>query len=75
MGLWITSTRAGPGCLLYQAHRSPDDPNVLFLYEQYADADAYQAHVDSDHFKEHGFGDAIPRLESRERTFYETWEA
>jgi len=38
-------------------------------------AGAYQAHVDSEHFERHGFGDAIPRLESRERSFYETWDA
>ena len=63
-----------PGILVYQAHRDPENPNVFFFYEQYVDADAYQAHVDSEHFKELGFGDAIPRLEARERFFYETWD-
>jgi quinol monooxygenase YgiN len=67
-------SRQEPGMVLYQPHRDPEDPNVFFFYEQYADADAYQAHVDSDHFKELGFGDAIPRLESREREFYETMD-
>src|SRR5688572_13833653 len=67
-------SRQEPGILFYQPHRDPEDPNVFFFYEQYEDADAYQAHVDSEHFKQHGFGDAIPRLESRERSFYETWE-
>lgn len=67
-------SKAEPGVLVYQAHRDPENPNVFFFYEQYTDADAYQAHVDSDHFKEYGFGDAIPRLEARERAFYETWD-
>jgi quinol monooxygenase YgiN len=64
-----------PGMLVYQAHRDPENPNVFFFYEQYTDADAYQAHVDSPHFQQWGFGDAIPRLESRERAFYVTWDA
>ena len=67
-------SRAEPGNRFYQAQRSAEDPNLFFLYEQYADEAAYQAHVDSEHFKEWGFGDAIPRLEARERTFYETWD-
>jgi quinol monooxygenase YgiN len=67
-------SRAEPGILLYQAHRDPADPRVFFFYEQYADEAAYQAHVESEHFQQHGFGDAIPRLESRERSFYETWD-
>jgi quinol monooxygenase YgiN len=58
--------------LLYQPHRDPENANVFFFYEQYRDADAYQLHVESDHFKQHGFGDAIPRLEARQREFYET---
>ncbi len=67
-------SRAEPGILQYQPHRDPENPNVFFFYEQYTDADAYQAHVDSEHFKAHGFGEAIPLLEARERLFYETWE-
>jgi quinol monooxygenase YgiN len=67
-------SKAEPGVLLYQPHRDPENPNVFFFYEQYTDADAYQAHLDSEHLKQWGFGDAIPRLESRERAFYETWD-
>ena len=67
-------SRQEPGVLLYQPHRSPENPNVFFFYEQYVDADAYQAHVDSEHVRQHGFGDALPRLEGRERSFYETIE-
>ena len=70
----VGPSRAEPGMIMYQPHRDPENPNVFFFYEQYVDADAYQAHADSEHFKQWGFGDAIPRLEARERAFYETWE-
>src|SRR5215210_6223 len=65
-------TREEPGCLMWQPHRDPDEPRVFFVYEQYEDAAAFEAHGASDHFQDHGVGDAIPRLESRERAFYET---
>ncbi|CAA9463217.1 MAG: hypothetical protein AVDCRST_MAG25-1148 [uncultured Rubrobacteraceae bacterium] len=67
-------SRQESGVLLYQPHRSPEDPNVFFFYEQYVDADAYRAHVDSQHVQRYGFGDAIPRLDARERSFYETMD-
>jgi len=70
----VEASREEPGCLLYQAHRSPDDPNVIFLYEQYADQAAYQAHADSEHFKTHAVGEIFPRRESVDRAEYETFE-
>jgi quinol monooxygenase YgiN len=71
----IGPSRAEPGCRFYQPNRDLEDHRVFFFYEIYDDQDAYRAHGESDHFKEHGFGDAIPRLESRERVFYETIDA
>lgn len=65
-------SRAEPGCLYYQAHRSPDDPRLFFLYEQYVDAAGYEAHMATPHFERHVRGEAIPNLESRERAFYHT---
>jgi quinol monooxygenase YgiN len=67
-------SRAEPGCLFYQAHRSPDDPRVFFLYEQYADESGYAAHQATEHFERYVKGEAIPRLESRERAFYVTMD-
>ena len=69
---WIGPTRQEPGNLLYVVHRDPENPRVLFFYEQYADADAFQAHRDSEHFQKHAVGVAIPLLEEREVSFYET---
>jgi quinol monooxygenase YgiN len=65
-------SREEPGNLFYQAHRSPDDTRLFYLYEQYVDEAGYQAHQDSDHFQRLVVGEAIPNLESRERAFYET---
>jgi len=70
----VAASRAEPGCLLYQAHRDPDDPNVIFLYEQYDDETAYQAHAESEHFKRYALDDIFPRRESSERAAYETFE-
>jgi quinol monooxygenase YgiN len=67
-------SRAEPGCLYYQAHRSPDDPRVFFLYEQYEDEAGYEAHQATEHFERYIKGEAIPRLETRERAFYETMD-
>jgi quinol monooxygenase YgiN len=65
-------SRAEPGNLFYQAHRSPDDARLFYLYEQYVDEAGYQAHQDSEHFQRLVVGEAIPNLESRQRAFYET---
>lgn len=70
----IGPSRSEPGNLFYQPHRDPDDPRVFYFYEQYVDQAGYEAHGGSPHFERHGFGDAIPRLESRERAFYTTWD-
>ena len=70
----VGPSRAEPGMLLYQPHRDPEDPRVFYFYEQYVDRSAYDAHGASEHFQRHGFGEAIPLLESRERGFYETWD-
>ena len=65
-------SRKEPGCLFYQAQRSPTDPNLFFLYEQYVDEAGYEAHMATPHFEQYVKDEAIPNLESRERAFYET---
>jgi quinol monooxygenase YgiN len=68
------ASRQELGCLMYQAHRDPEDDRIIFLYEQYADEAAYQAHADSEHFKRYALEDIFPRRESAERAVYETFE-
>lgn len=64
-------TLAEEGVVAWMPHRDPEDPRVFFIFEQYADADAYTAHTETAHFKRDGIGDAIPRLAERKRGFYE----
>ena len=66
-------SRAEPGCVFYQAQRSEEDPNLFFLYEQYADEAGYEAHMETEHFTRLVKQEAIPDLlAAREREFYNT---
>jgi quinol monooxygenase YgiN len=47
------ASRQEPGCLMYIVHRHKDDPRHFFIYEQYRDDAALQAHRDSPHFQEY----------------------
>lgn len=47
----LEPSRAEAGCHQYDLHRDPDDPRVLFLYEQYDDEAAFDAHCASAHFR------------------------
>ena len=46
------ASRKEPGCLLYQVHRHRTDPRRFFLYEQYKDDAALEAHRVAPHFME-----------------------
>jgi len=59
-----------PGCITYHVNRANDDPNVLLLYEEYADQAALDAHASSPHFKEIILGTIVPLLERRERELF-----
>jgi quinol monooxygenase YgiN len=64
---------AEPACVFYQAQRSQEDPNLVFLYEQYDDEAGYEAHMDSEHFTRLVKQEPIPELlAERERAFYTT---
>ena len=65
-------SREEPGCRFYQAYRDPSEPRVFHIFEIYDDEDAVAAHGSSPHFERYALGQAIPLLERRERSFYET---
>ena len=69
-------SREEPGCLIYRVNRDAEDARVFarvfLLYEEYADEAAYRAHGESDHFRRLALEGAIPLLENRERSFYES---
>jgi autoinducer 2-degrading protein len=66
-----TPTRAEPGCRMYQVHRSLADPRRFFLYEQYDDQAALDAHRAAPHFAQSATGGLFAILESRSPELYE----
>ena len=66
------ASRQEPGVVHYIAHRDPENPRVFLMYEHYRDKAAFEAHGQTDHFKEIALGELFPMLESRERGIYET---
>lgn len=40
-----------PGAILYELHRSADDPDTFIFYEQYESKEAFDYHLSTDHFK------------------------
>jgi quinol monooxygenase YgiN len=47
------ASRQEPGCLMYIVHRHKDDPRHFFIYEQYRDEAALQAHRNTPHFQQY----------------------
>lgn len=50
------ASAAEPGCRMFIVHQAQDDPTRFFLYEQYDDQAAFEAHQQTAHFKEHILG-------------------
>jgi quinol monooxygenase YgiN len=66
------ASRREEECLMYIIHRSLENPRLFFIYEQYTNEAAFNRHVTSAHFLEYGRKLAIPHLEHRERSLFET---
>jgi quinol monooxygenase YgiN len=45
-------SRKEPGCLIYVVHTHNDKPREFFIYEQYKDQAALDAHRASPHFQQ-----------------------
>jgi quinol monooxygenase YgiN len=59
--------RDEPGCVLYRACRSVEEPDVFVLYEEYVDEAALLAHRETPYFRDLIEGTVVPLLISRER--------
>jgi (4S)-4-hydroxy-5-phosphonooxypentane-2,3-dione isomerase len=70
----VRNSRSEPGCALFMANRSVEDPRRFVLYEQFTDEAAFQAHMATESFKTNILGTIVPLLESRERQIYSTIE-
>jgi len=46
-GALLEQAQEEPGTLLYTVNRSTDDPHLFWVYELYADGDAFAAHSGS----------------------------
>jgi quinol monooxygenase YgiN len=64
-------SRKEPGCVTYQVHRHKTEPRRFFIYEQYKDDAALEAHRGSPHFLQYAKKD-LPKLGERtEGNLYE----
>jgi quinol monooxygenase YgiN len=63
-------SRKEPGCLLYVAHQSTENPRKFLIYEQYKDHAALDAHRDSPYFKQYVRGGLDTIVESRTRELF-----
>src|SRR5580700_2404272 len=57
-------SRKEPGCLMYQVHRHKTEPRRFFIYEQYKDDAALEAHRASPHFLQHARKE-LPKVADR----------
>jgi len=57
-------SRKEPGCVMYQVHRHKTDPRRFFIYEQYKDDAALEAHRAAPHFLQYARKD-LPKVADR----------
>jgi quinol monooxygenase YgiN len=57
-------SRKEPGCLMYVVHRHRTDHQRFFIYEQYRDEKALEAHRNSPHFQSFAVA-KLPRVADR----------
>jgi quinol monooxygenase YgiN len=60
-----TASRKEPGCINYIPHHSEDDPDTVFVYEQYRDEAALVEHRASEHFKNHAVRGVYQKMRER----------
>ena len=57
-------SRKEAGCVMYQVHRHKTEPRRFFIYEQYKDDAALEAHRASTHFLQYA-GKELPKVADR----------
>jgi (4S)-4-hydroxy-5-phosphonooxypentane-2,3-dione isomerase len=57
-------SRKEPGCLMYVVHRHKTEPRRFFIYEQYKDDAALEAHRNATHFLQFARKD-LPKIADR----------
>lgn len=66
--LWAltAASRQEPGCVTYVPHTPEGDPDTVFIYEQYRDQAARDAHSASEHFQKLVVGCLYQRMLERQ---------
>ena len=57
-------SRKEPGCAMYQVHRHKTEPRRFFIYEQYKDDAALEAHRTAPHFLQYARKE-LPKVAER----------
>jgi len=57
-------SRKEPGCAMYQVHRHRNEPRRFFIYEQYKDDAALEAHRAAPHFLQYAKKE-LPKVADR----------
>jgi (4S)-4-hydroxy-5-phosphonooxypentane-2,3-dione isomerase len=64
-------SRKEPGCVMYQLHRHKTEPRRFFIYEQYKDDVALEAHRASPHFMQYAKKELLKVAERIDGNLYE----
>lgn len=64
-------SRKEPGCVMYQVHKHKTDPRRFFIYEQYKDDAALEAHRTTAHFLQLAKKDLVKVADRTEGHLYE----
>ena len=67
-------SRREPGVLMYQVHRHPTEPQHFFMYEQYVDEAAFEAHRATPHFNKYATRGLFKIVERRIPEMYRPLE-
>ncbi len=65
-----TASRQEPGCSMYLVHRHADEPRQFFIYEQYCDHAALEAHRHTPHFQQIARGSLLECAERKDGALY-----
>jgi quinol monooxygenase YgiN len=63
-GKLTEESRKEPSCLMYQVHQHKTEPRRFFIYEQYKDDAALEAHRTTPHFMQFARKD-LPKIAER----------
>ncbi len=70
-GILQAESRKEPGCVMYAVHRGHEDRSRFFVYEQYKDEAALEAHRNTSHFKVYARGELLKLGDRLEADLYD----